>query len=156
MDFIIKFITSFRKQSFYFLRSPNILRFLNSRFSLSYPPIIFLIYRFNSSAKEVELKSEATSIAVEEIEKVKQDGFEKYDGMNKDTKEDKNGNSLENQKVENKEGFFKTIIVQDYADLDNNSEKISNLVKKVTVKISYMFQAKEQSVELSTILSKEN
>ena len=76
--------------------------------------------------------------------------------MNKDTKEDKNGNSIENQKVENKEGFFKTIIVQDYADLDNNSEKISNLVKKVTVKISYMFQAKEQSVELSTILSKEN
>ena len=115
-----------------------------------------MIYRFNSSAKEVELKSEATSIAVEEIEKVKQDGFEKYDGVNKDTKEDKNGNSLENQKVENKEGFFKTIIVQDYADLDNNSEKISNLVKKVTVKISYMFQAKEQSVELSTILSKEN
>ena len=52
--------------------------------------------------------------------------------------------------------FFKTIIVQDYADLDNNSEKIPNLVKKVTVKISYMFQAKEQSVELSTILSKEN
>ena len=97
--------------------------------------ISFLIYRFNSSAKEVELKSEA---------------------MNKDTKEDKNGNSLENQKVENKEGFFKTIIVQDYADLDNNSEKIPNLVKKVTVKISYMFQAKEQSVELSTILSKEN
>ena len=115
-----------------------------------------MIYRFNSSAKEVELKSEATSIAVEEIEKVKQDGFEKYDGMNKDTKKDKNGNSLENQKVENKEGFFKTIIVQDYADLDNNSEKIPNLVKKVTVKISYMFQAKEQSVELSTILSKEN
>ena len=115
--------------------------------------ISFLIYRFNSSAKEVELKSEATSIAVEEIEKVKQDGF---DGMNKDTKKDKNGNSLENQKVENKEGFFKTIIVQDYADLDNNSEKIPNLVKKVTVKISYMFQAKEQSVELSTILSKEN
>ena len=76
--------------------------------------------------------------------------------MNKDTKEDKNGNSLENQKVENKEGFFKTIIVEDYADLDNNSEKIPNLVKKVTVKISYMFQAKEQSVELSTILSKEN
>ena len=63
--------------------------------------ISFLIYRFNSSAKEVELKSEATSIAVEEIEKVKQDGFEKYDGMNKDTKKDKNGNSLENQKVEN-------------------------------------------------------
>lgn len=118
--------------------------------------ISFLIYRFNSSAKEVELKSEATSIAVEEIEKVKQDGFEKYDGMNKDTKKDKNGNSLENQKVENKEGFFKTIIVQDYADLDNNSEKIPNLVKKVTVKISYMFQANEQSVELSTILSKEN
>ena len=41
--------------------------------------ISFLIYRFNSSAKEVELKSEATSIAVEEIEKVKQDGFEKYE-----------------------------------------------------------------------------
>lgn len=118
--------------------------------------ISFLIYRFNSSAKEVELKSEATSIAIEEIEKLKQEGFEKYDGMDKDTKEDKDGNSLENQKIENKEGFFKTLIVEDYADMDDNKKKIPNLVKKVTVKISYMFQAKEQSVELSTILSKEN
>lgn len=108
--------------------------------------IAFLIYRFNSFAKEVELKSEATSIAIEEIEKVKQEGFENY----------KNANGLENQKVENKDGFFKTVIVKDYTDMDGNEKKIPDLVKKVTVKISYMFQAKEQSVELSTILSKEN
>ena len=44
---------------------------------------------------------------------------------------------------------------QDYTDLPEGEGKVANLVKKVTVTISYMFKGQEQRVELSTILSKE-
>ena len=116
--------------------------------------IAVVISRFNSSASEIKYKEEATLIAIEEIEKIKKDGFEAYKDMNKDTIQDAEGNSLVNQPTD-KEGFYKTILIEDYTDIEGNSEKISGLVKKVTVKISYMFQGKEQTVELSTILSKE-
>ena len=50
-------------------------------------------------------------------------------------------------------GFYKTIKVEDYADID--AEKTRGLVKRVTVQIQYMFKAKEQKIELNTILTKE-
>ena len=117
--------------------------------------IAVVISRFNSSANEIKYKEEAIVIAIEEIEKVKIDGFETYKDMNKDTIQDEEGNSLVNQPT-SEEGFYKTILVEDYTDMEGNSDGISGLVKKVTVKISYMFKGEEQAVELSTILSKEN
>lgn len=117
--------------------------------------IAVLIYNFNSNSKEVELKSKAIEIAVNEIETIENKGFEEFDGMNKNSTQDKNGNSLENQPV-GEEGFYRTILVQDYTDLDGNADKIPNLVKKITVKISYMYKTKVETVELSTILTKEN
>jgi type II secretory pathway pseudopilin PulG len=118
--------------------------------------IAVLIYRFNSSSNEVQLKSKATEIAIDEIEKVKVAGFKAYEEMDQTTKEDKEGNSLVNQSVEEEHGFYKTISVEDYTDTENNEDKISNLVKRVTVTISYMVKGQEQQVSLSTILSKEN
>lgn len=118
--------------------------------------IAVLIYRFNSSSNEVQLKSKATEIAIDEIEKVKAAGFKAYEEMDQTTKEDKEGNSLVNQSVEEEHGFYKTISVEDYTDTENNEDKISNLVKRVTVTISYMVKGQEQQVSLSTILSKEN
>lgn len=116
--------------------------------------IAMLMYNFNSTSKEVELKSEATYLAISEIENVKRKGFENYENLNIESTTDVEGNELLNQPTE-KEGFYKSIIVQDYADLyPDNSNIISNLVKKVTVKITYMFKAEEQSVEISTVLSK--
>ena len=53
------------------------------------------------------------------------------------------------------EGFYKTVSIKDYTDIEGNEDKIPNLVKQVTVKITYMFKAKEQSVELTTVLSKD-
>lgn len=116
--------------------------------------IASLIYRINSKSNEIELKSEATSIAVDEIELIKNTDFSEFEELNKTSTTDKNGNSLVNQPT-SKEGFYKTIIVEDYTDIEGNEDKISDLVKKVTVKISYMFKSKEQSVELSTLLLKE-
>ena len=124
--------------------------------------IAVLIAKVNSVSKEISLKSDATYIAINEIEQVKSNGIETYIG-----KSEANGNNVvcENEPIENAEGFFKTITVEDYADIKENidnentgesEEVIPDIVKKVTVKISYMFQAKEQSVELSTLVSKEN
>lgn len=117
--------------------------------------IASLIYASNSTAKEIEYKSTATEIAVNEIEEVKANGFKVYDGLNSSSTQDKNGNELVNQET-GKEGFYKTTTVTDYTEIPGNENKIFNLVKRVTVKIEYMFKGKKQSVELSTIISKEN
>lgn len=118
--------------------------------------IASLIYESNSKAKEIEYKSKATEIAVNEIEEAKAKGFELYDNVNSSSETDAMGNTLGKSVETANDGFYKTITVTDYTDIPENSDKISNLVKKVTVKIEYMFKGKKQSVELSTIISKEN
>lgn len=115
--------------------------------------IALLIYRFNSSANSLQLQSIATYIAVDEIEKLKAKDFSYFEELNKDSVSDKEGNSLVNQKIEEQEGFYKTIIIEDYTDF--NEEGVPDLVKKVTVRISYKFKAKEEKVELSTLITKE-
>lgn len=110
--------------------------------------IVVLIYNFNIASEDVQRKTDATFLAVQEIEKVKNEGFEAYSDKNASS-----GNIIDNAETE-KEGFTKTMKIEDYADLKQG--KIPNIVKKVTVQIKYMFKAKEQTVELSTILSKEN
>lgn len=117
--------------------------------------IAVLISRTNSRSREIELKTEALDIAVTEIEKVKNEGFEKYKNYNKNTTQDENGNSLVNQAT-GVQGYYKTISVLDYTDIEGNESAIPDLVKKVTVTISYQFKGETQSIELSTILSKEN
>ncbi len=115
--------------------------------------IAVLIYRVNSTSKEITLRSDATYIAINEIEQIKNNGFDEYG-----TRSEADGTSVvtSNEEVAGNEGFYKTITVIDYTDLPGNGDKVKNIVKKATVKISYMFQAKEQSVEISTILSKES
>lgn len=117
--------------------------------------IAVLSYNVNSSGKEIELKSEATTIAVTEIEKIKNElTFEEIENRSI-----KNGNSeleatAEIQKNGRGTGFYKTVIVEDYAD-NASVNRVAGLVKKVIVKIQYMHKGQEQTVELSTVLSKE-
>lgn len=111
--------------------------------------IAVLIYNFNSSSKEVELKSEATYLAVDEIENIKNEGFEAIQTINFNN----GGNPYKDEETET-EGFYKKVIIKDYTDIEGNEDKIPNLVKQVIVQISYMFKGKTQTVELSTVLSK--
>lgn len=115
--------------------------------------IAVLIYRLNSSISELEKKSEAISIAINEIEKVKAKGFETYKDMDKNTTADETGKSLVNQATD-EDGYYKTISILDYTDIEGNESKEKNIVKKITVTIKYIFQGEEQSLELSTILAK--
>lgn len=111
--------------------------------------VAMLVYQVNSTSRQIELKGNAIYFATNEIETVKINGFEEYVGRSI-----QNGNSNVVENEEFVEGFYKTITVEDYKDIQTDA--IADVVKKVTVKISYMFQGDEQSVELSTILSKEN
>ena len=118
--------------------------------------IATLSYQVNTTTKAIERRGEAIEIAIQEIEKVKNQGFSNYDGIDSKSTGDNQGNSFETQLVAGKQGFYKTIIVKDYTEIEGNNDKISNVVKKVTVSITYKSQGKEQKVELSTILSKES
>lgn len=115
--------------------------------------IAVLIYRLNSSISELEKKSEAIYIAIDEIEKIKAKGFEVYEEMDKNTTKDDTGKDLKNQETD-KEGYSKTISILDYTDIAGNEAKQKNKVKEITVTVKYIFQGEEQALELSTILAK--
>ena len=118
--------------------------------------IVSLTYQMNSTYKEIERRGQAIEIAVEEIEKIKNQNFEKYQGLYATSTTDNEGNDLVNQEIEGKQGYNKTIIIKDYTEIEGNEDKIKDAVKKATVKIAYQSKGEEQTVELSTILSKDS
>ena len=107
--------------------------------------ISFLSYQFNSTTLEIKQKAEAIQIAVEEIERVKNGlAFSQIESLNND----------EYKTQEIKTGFWETIFVEDYANL--KPEKTAGLVKKIKVQIQYKGKKEIQTIELSTILTKES
>lgn len=106
--------------------------------------IAMLSYHLNSSAKEIELKAQATEIAVGEIEKLKNESFDKID----------DSEASEASEIPEQRGFYKKVDVEDYADIDTNKD--SEIVKRVIVTIQYNYKKTPQKIELSTIISKEN
>ena len=106
--------------------------------------IATLSYRVNSSSKEVELKSKATEIGIAEIEMIK----------NKTWNDIITEDIAYRETTEVEQGYYRTIIVEDYHDIDPT--KKTDIVKKITVQIQYMFKGEQESVELSTIVAKEN
>lgn len=108
--------------------------------------IAMLTYNFNSSSKEIELKAKATELAITEIEKMKNVSFSEVENLRA------NAEYIAQEEIPDNEGFFRRVVIEDYAD--SNSDKMEGLVKKATVQIKYKFKAQEQVVELSTILTK--
>lgn len=107
--------------------------------------ISFLSYQFNSTTLEIKRKAEAIQIAVEEMERVKNGlAFSQIESLNND----------EYKTQEIKTGFWETIFVEDYANL--KPEKTAGLVKKIKVQIQYKGKKEIQTIELSTILTKES
>ena len=113
--------------------------------------IAMLVYNFNSTSREVELKSEATYLAIDEIENINNDGVAAIETLSLN-----NGGNPYKEEETSETGFYKKVIIKDYTDIEGNEDKIPNLVKQATVQISYMFKGKTQIVELSTILTKDN
>lgn len=109
-----------------------------------------LVYQINSKTKEIETQTDAINLAINEASKIKAEGIEQYKG-----KTVANGNSevVKDEEVSGHQGFYKTVTVEDYTDLNNKSSKKSDIVKRVKVKISYVYKTKEESVELPVLVS---
>ena len=112
-----------------------------------------LAYNFNSTSNEVKLKAEATSLAMETIEKIKNMPIESiYDELEKQNiSYGKNDEDATLEKI--KDGFYRTVTIQDYHEI--NETKVEEFVKKATVKVKYKFKKRVETIELSAIIIKE-
>ena len=97
-----------------------------------------LVFNFNSNSNEIE---RIKTLDIDDVERVE----------NAEIKEDLKGT-----------GYYEKIEVVDASSEDIISEsdlgerkRISGLVKKVTVTVSYQFRNQTKSVELSTIVAKD-
>lgn len=50
-------------------------------------------------------------------------------------------------------GYHKKILIKDYLLITRNANKQSNLVKEITVEISYKSSGKDKNIKLSTYIS---
>ena len=105
--------------------------------------IATLMFNINSSSGGIGRKSEATNYAITEIEKIKAQDFNTLN------------NKEESGYIEDTP-YYKTIKIQDYKYLNNsniNDEKIQeDILKKLTVEISYKTGKNIETVSLSTII----
>ena len=53
-------------------------------------------------------------------------------------------------------GYHKKILIKDYTLITNNTTKQSNLVKQITVEISYKLASEVKNVKISTYITLEN
>jgi len=113
-----------------------------------------LIINVNLNNKSIERRTIATSYAIQEIEKIKSLKYqEQYNNKGLKGKE-----ILEQKEIYQNEkftGYNKTIYIEDYISIIQNGEKEPNIVKQITIEISYLLGNKNQTVELSTYIVKE-
>lgn len=117
--------------------------------------IAMLFYNLNSSTQEVERKSQATYYAIAEIEQIKNDGFSRYETYSNENQFTERDGYIKDEN-ENETSYYKTVKVEDYSEIEGNEGKLKNLVKKITVTVSYKFKTETKEVSLSTVLSKES
>ena len=123
--------------------------------------IVAIMYTINANFISIERRTEATNYAINEIETLKAQNFEDLqdtptDGTNdfvNMTEKEGEGNTT----IEKTTGFSKKITIIDYSNLPENQGDdtiVSGLVKKVTVEIAYKEGEEIKTVELSTVIAK--
>ena len=116
-----------------------------------------LVYNFSAESKEINRKSQAIDIAISKIESMKQSNYDEIvDGIEFF---DKNGQSLGVAS-----GPFEAITtVTKYKDSEylegmssEEKNKIQDLIKIVKVSVKYYNGGSDQTIELSTVITKED
>lgn len=110
--------------------------------------IATLMYTTNKNASTMERRTEATNYAITEIEKLKAQTFSNL----QDTNETNDFTNI--MEGTNPTGYAKKITITDYANLPGKTDAVSGLVKQVTVEIAYKDGDTIQTVELSTVITK--
>lgn len=116
--------------------------------------IASLVYNFSEASKGVERKSEATHLAIQIIENIKQMNYDdiiedKNNGMDLKYIQEKTG-----QTIEEKTGYNITINVENYKDRKND-QNLEDVIKIAKVTIDYTLGKDTEKVEISTIVAKE-
>lgn len=111
-----------------------------------------------NGVKKAGREADAMSYAIEYIELAKSQDFSVYPkkGNQKiqDVEELQDGYILDgNQEAT---PFYKTITVQDISELSGHIDKKAEVMKKITVVISYQQDNEEKSVTLTTYVTKED
>lgn len=112
--------------------------------------IVTLYQNYVRVSKEVERKAQATNYAVELVEEIKQNSDQYF------TEENEFEDRIvvyNNEPIEEDSAYSKTVIVEDYSL--TNEEAAPGLVKTATVTVNYKSGENIESVELTTVISKE-
>ena len=113
-----------------------------------------LSLNIQNNSKQASINAEALNYAISIIEEVKFLDFSDLPtaGNNKIA-------GLEDGYIEDDEGkstpYYRTVTVQDYTELEGKSDLKPEVVKRVTVEISYKYKNKIKTITLSTIKTKE-
>lgn len=112
------------------------------------------IANINLNSKDAKRKSISTSYAVQEIEKIKAQGYiDAYDSKGIDKEE-----TIKEEDIYNNSeftGYHKKVTIKDYVLIVNDKTKQKDIVKELTVEISYKLGNKEKNVKISTYIAKE-
>lgn len=114
-----------------------------------------LIANINLNSKKMERTEIATAYAVQEIEKIKAQGYiDTYNEKGIDSEE----LLTEEDIMDNSNtftGYTKKIIIKDYVFIKSDKTKQKNKLKEVTVEISFKLGKDIQKVNISTYVTKE-
>lgn len=115
--------------------------------------IATLMVTINTNSNSMERRTEATNYAINEIESLKAQDFASLVDTDEATNNFTNITDSEGKAT----GYSKKITIVDYANLPENQDNetiLSGLVKKVTVEISYKDGDTIETVDLSTVMAK--
>ncbi len=103
----------------------------------------------------IKRQSQAMYYAITAIETAKGQEFSKFPKMGTSKIEGIQG--LEDGYILDEEGnetpYYQTVRIQDFAEMEGNTDKQAEVLKKVTVDISYIQGKEEQKITLSTVVS---
>lgn len=114
-----------------------------------------LIVNINLNSESIKRQTIATSYAIQEIEKIKAQGYiNEYNDLGITQIEHLSNYNIDIfDDTNNFTGFHKTVLIKDYIFIKNDNTKQKNLVKELTVEISYKLANKEQKVSISTYIT---
>ena len=116
--------------------------------------IAILMYQINANSASTKRNSEATSYAIAEIEKLKAQDFDTLVDTDETTNQFEN---ITDETTNQATGYSKRITITDYAIWPENIDDetiVPGLVKQVTVEIAYQDGDTMQTVDLSTVITK--
>lgn len=116
--------------------------------------IATLMYQINANSASTRRRSEATNYAINEIEKIKAQNFDELIDTDETTNQFEN---ITDETTNQATGYSKRITITDYANLPENIDDetiVPGLVKQVTVEIAYQDGDTMQTVDLSTVITK--